>query len=65
MYFRLHSYCQLPGMGSSHLGLARNGNHHRVAANKVSKAERGGSATSVHGFVMSHLAFIGLKFKAG
>ena len=29
-----------------------NGNHHRVAAKKVSKVQRSRSATSVHGFVM-------------
>jgi hypothetical protein len=29
-----------------------NGNHHRVAARKVSKVERSRSATSVHGFVI-------------
>ena len=36
-----------------------NGNHHRVAAKKVSKVERRRSATSVHGFVMSH--FLGIQ----
>lgn len=31
-----------------------NGNHHRVAAKKVSKADRRRPATSVHGFVIRH-----------
>jgi hypothetical protein len=32
---------------------SQNGNHHRVAAKKESKVERGRSATSVHGFVLA------------
>ncbi len=34
--------------------LANNGNHHRVAAKKVSKVEGRRSATSVHGFVIGY-----------
>jgi hypothetical protein len=30
-----------------------NGNHHRVAAEKVSQIERGRPATSVHGYVLA------------
>ena len=31
----------------------QNGNHHRVAAKKVSQIERGRPATSVHGYVLA------------
>jgi hypothetical protein len=31
----------------------QNGNHHRVAAEKVSQIERGRPATSVHGYVLA------------
>jgi hypothetical protein len=34
-------------------GVCTNGNHHRVAAEKVSKIERGRPATSVHGYVLA------------
>jgi hypothetical protein len=33
--------------------LIPNGNHHRVAAKKVSQIERGRPATSVHGYVLA------------
>jgi hypothetical protein len=32
---------------------ANNGNHHRVAVEKVSKIDRGRPATSVHGYVLA------------
>ena len=45
------------GLSTSTIGacgrVGQNGNHHRVAAEKVSQIERGRPATSVHGFVLA------------
>jgi hypothetical protein len=35
------------------MGIGTNGNHHRVAVEKVSKIDRERPATSVHGFVLA------------